>query len=176
MLLPFRRLERERRCEGVGEIAGFVAADGQSRAMGGPVGRERRDDQRAARPDRGRGSFDVLRALDLVGQEVERGAVVLLMFAIAGGADMISGVFRSTIAMSVTPDDMRGRVSGVEIAVYAGGPVLGDVEAGVVGGVVGVPFAVVSGGLACIAAAGAFALWVPSFFGYRRHAKTTSVG
>jgi hypothetical protein len=93
-------------------------------------------------------------------------AVVLLMFAVAGGADMVSGVFRSTIAMSVTPDDMRGRVSGVEIAVYAGGPVLGDVEAGLVGGVAGVPFAIVSGGLACVAAAGVFAAKVGSFRNY----------
>jgi MFS family permease len=93
-------------------------------------------------------------------------AIVLLMFAIAGGADMVSGVFRSTIAMSVTPDDMRGRVSGVEIAVYAGGPVLGDVEAGLVGGVAGIPFAIVSGGLACVAAAGLFAAKVGSFRDY----------
>jgi MFS family permease len=93
-------------------------------------------------------------------------ALVLLMLACAGGADMISGVYRSTIAAAVTPDEMRGRVSGVEIAVYAGGPVLGDVEAGVVGGLVSVPFAIVSGGLACVAAAGAFAKWVPSFTNY----------
>lgn len=93
-------------------------------------------------------------------------AIVLLMFAIAGGADMVSGVFRSTIAMSVTPDDMRGRVSGVEIAVYAGGPVLGDVEAGLVGGVAGVPFAIVSGGFACVAAAALFAAKVGSFRDY----------
>ncbi|HEY5014946.1 MAG TPA: MFS transporter, partial [Acidimicrobiia bacterium] len=56
--------------------------------------------------------------------------VVMAMLACAGGADMISGVYRSTITAAVTPDEMRGRVSGVEIAVYAGGPVLGDVEAG----------------------------------------------
>ena len=95
-----------------------------------------------------------------------RPVIVLLMFAVAGGGDMISGVFRSTIAMSVTPDDMRGRVSGVEIAVYAGGPVLGDVEAGLVGGLAGVPFAIVSGGVACVAAAGLFAAKVGSFRDY----------
>jgi len=92
--------------------------------------------------------------------------LVLLMLACAGAADMISGVYRSTIAAAVTPDEMRGRVSGVEIAVYAGGPVLGDVEAGVVGGLVGVPFAIVSGGLACVAAAGFFAVKVRSFATY----------
>jgi MFS family permease len=94
-------------------------------------------------------------------------AVVLVMLALAGAADMISGVFRSTIAAAVTPDELRGRVSGIEFAVYAGGPVVGDVEAGLVGGLAGVPFAIVSGGLACVAAAVAFAVRVPAFAGYR---------
>jgi len=93
-------------------------------------------------------------------------ALVLALLAVAGGADMISGVFRSAIAAAVTPDELRGRVSGVEFAVYAGGPVVGDVEAGLVGGVAGVPFAIVSGGVACMGAAAAFALRVRSFAGY----------
>ncbi len=95
-------------------------------------------------------------------------AVVLLCLAVAGGADMISGVYRSAIAAAVTPDDLRGRISGVEIAVYAGGPQLGDVEAGLVGGLVSVPFAIVSGGLACVASAGFFAVKVKSFANYVR--------
>jgi MFS family permease len=94
--------------------------------------------------------------------------VVLILFAFAGGADMISGVYRSAIAADVTPDELRGRISGVEIAVYAGGPVLGDVESGVVGGLVSVPFAIVSGGLACVAGAAWFAAKVPSFAHYER--------
>ena len=98
--------------------------------------------------------------------------LVLAMFAVAGGADMISGVYRSTIAASVTRDEMRGRVSGVEIAVYAGGPVLGDVEAGVVGGLAGVPFAIVSGGIACVLAAATFAVRVRSFAAYERPGAT----
>ena len=95
---------------------------------------------------------------------------VLALLVVAGAADMISGVFRSAVAADVTPDELRGRVSGVEIAVYAGGPVLGDVEAGVVGGLLGVPFAIVSGGLACVVGAVAFAVLVPSFAGYVRRA------
>lgn len=93
-------------------------------------------------------------------------ALVLVMLAVAGGADMISGVFRSTIAAAVTPDELRGRVSGIEFAVYAGGPVVGDIEAGIVGGLAGVPFAIVSGGLACVAAAAVFAVRARSFAGY----------
>jgi len=93
-------------------------------------------------------------------------ALVLVLLAVAGGADMISGVYRSAIAASVTPDELRGRVSGVELAVYAGGPVLGDVEAGVVGGLAGVEFAIVSGGVACVVAAVVFAARVRSFATY----------
>jgi hypothetical protein len=80
---------------------------------------------------------------------------------------MVSAVFRSTIAANLTPDDMRGRVSGVEFAVYAGGPVLGDVESGVVGGLAGLPFAIVSGGVACVIAAGLFAARVRGLATYR---------
>ncbi len=94
--------------------------------------------------------------------------LVLAMFTLAGAADMTSGVFRSAVAADVTPDDLRGRVSGVELAVYAGGPVLGDVEAGVVGGLLGLPFAIVSGGVACVVGAAVFAVFVPSFARYVR--------
>jgi MFS family permease len=99
---------------------------------------------------------------------VRQPAFVLAMLACAGGADMISGVYRSAITASVTPDELRGRISGVELAVYAGGPVLGDIEAGIVGGVVSVPFAIVSGGLACIVAAAAFSIWARDFAAYVR--------
>jgi MFS family permease len=95
-------------------------------------------------------------------------AIVLVTLGIAGGADLISGIFRSAIAAGVTPDELRGRVSGVELAVYAGGPVLGDVEAGVVGGLVGVQFAIVSGGIACVVAAAFFGARVRSFANYTR--------
>ena len=102
--------------------------------------------------------------------------LVLAMLAGAGAADMISGVYRSTIAADLTPDDLRGRVSGVEFAVYAGGPVLGDVEAGVVGGLAGLPFAIVSGGVACVLAATWFAARVPAFFNYERRSPTAPGG
>jgi MFS family permease len=96
--------------------------------------------------------------------------LVLAMLACAGAADMISGVYRSAITASVTPDELRGRISGVELAVYAGGPTVGDIEAGVVGGLVGVEFAIVSGGLACVIAAAVFAARVRSFADYVRPA------
>jgi MFS family permease len=92
--------------------------------------------------------------------------LALLMLAVAGGADMWSGIFRTTIAQSVVPDAMRGRLSGIELAVVATGPALGDLEAGVVGSLVSVPFAIVSGGIACIAGVFALGLLVPQFARY----------
>jgi MFS family permease len=56
------------------------------------------------------------------------------MLAIAGAADSISSVCRSTINQTVTPDRMRGRMSAVFSLVVSGGPRLGDIESGTVAG------------------------------------------
>jgi MFS family permease len=72
------------------------------------------------------------------------------MLAIAGAADSISSVCRSTINQTVTPDRMRGRMSAVFSLVVSGGPRLGDIESGTVAGAAGVRFSVVSGGLLCL--------------------------
>ena len=111
-----------------------------------------------------------------VAGSTDRAGIVLAALACAGAADMISGVYRSTIAADLTPDHLRGRVSGVEFAVYAGGPVLGDVEAGVVGGLAGVPFAIVSGGIACVAGAALFAARVRGLASYQRGRDTRPGG
>jgi hypothetical protein len=75
-------------------------------------------------------------------------AVALL--AIAGAADSVSAVCRSSINQMVTPDAMRGRMSSVFSLVVTSGPRLGDVESGVVAGLAGPRVSVTSGGLACI--------------------------
>jgi predicted MFS family arabinose efflux permease len=76
-------------------------------------------------------------------------AAVLL--AVAGAADSVSAVCRSSINQMVTPDAMRGRMSSVFSLVVTSGPRLGDVESGSVAGLAGPRFSVASGGLACIA-------------------------
>jgi MFS family permease len=73
------------------------------------------------------------------------------LLAVAGAADSVSAVCRSTINQTVTPDAMRGRMSSVYSLVVTSGPRLGDVEAGGAAALGGVRFSVVSGGLACIA-------------------------
>jgi predicted MFS family arabinose efflux permease len=87
----------------------------------------------------------------------------LILLAIAGWADVISAVFRSTIIQLTVPDALRGRLSGLQMAVVAGGPRLGDLEAGVVATAFGDTVSVVSGGLACITGALVLARLLPGF-------------
>ena len=89
------------------------------------------------------------------------GALVLL--AVAGWADVISAVFRNTIIQLAVPDALRGRLSGLQIAVVTGGPRVGDLESGVVAAAFGDTVSVVSGGLACIAGALLLARLMPGF-------------
>jgi MFS family permease len=76
--------------------------------------------------------------------------LVVVLLAFAGAADFISAVYRQTILQTYAPDEMRGRMQGVFIAVVAGGPRLGDVRAGATASVATPEFSWVAGGLACI--------------------------
>jgi MFS family permease len=87
----------------------------------------------------------------------------LPLLAIAGWADVISAVFRNTIIQFAGPDELRGRLMGVQIAVVAGGPRVGDLEAGAVANAFGITTSVVSGGLACIVGALVVARLLPGF-------------
>ena len=68
--------------------------------------------------------------------------------------DMISGLFRSVIWNSTIPDELRGRLAGIEQVSYSTGPLLGNVESGVAASLVGVRAAVVSGGMLCVVGRG----------------------
>lgn len=88
------------------------------------------------------------------------------LFALAGAADSVSAVCRSTMMQVLTPDRMRGRVNSVFSLVVAGGPRLGDVESGTVAALTTPAFSVVSGGLICVASVGVVALAFPQLAGY----------
>jgi hypothetical protein len=90
----------------------------------------------------------------------------LVLLAVAGAADNISAVFRSSILQAATPDEYRGRLQGIFTVVVAGGPRLGDVESGAVAALGGEAFSVVSGGLACIAVVGGLVAAMPQFLRY----------
>jgi MFS family permease len=89
-----------------------------------------------------------------------------LLLAVAGAADSVSAVCRTTINQSVTQDRMRGRMSAVYSLVVTSGPRLGDIESGAVAGAAGVRFSVISGGLACIAGVALVVLAFPTLARY----------
>ena len=88
--------------------------------------------------------------------------------AVAGAADVVSAVFRGTILQQSVPDDLRGRLSAVNILVVTGGPRLGDFEAGAVAALTSPTVSVVSGGAACIVGVVVLSALVPAFARYRR--------
>ncbi len=94
-------------------------------------------------------------------------AVALVLLAVAGWADVISAVVRSTVLHSSVPERFRSRMSSIQMAVVQGGPRLGDLESGVVADVVSTQFSVVFGGLASIVGALALVAALPGFRNYR---------
>jgi MFS family permease len=92
--------------------------------------------------------------------------VAALLLALAGAADSVSAVCRSTITQSVTPDAMRGRMGSVFSLVVTSGPRLGDVESGAVAALAGARASVVSGGVACMVSVGAIVLAFPALATY----------
>jgi len=97
--------------------------------------------------------------------------LALVMLAAAGAADNVSAVLRGTILWTVTPDALRGRVSGIEFAQVAATPAIGNVEAGLVASLTSLRFSIVSGGLACVAGTVVVALAVPAFIHYDARAQ-----
>jgi len=85
-------------------------------------------------------------------------ALSYLLFMLVGASDTVSTVIRQTIRQIMTPDRLRGRMTGINQIFFMGGPQLGELEAGVVAALFGVPFAIVSGGLATVVMTG-FIAW-----------------
>lgn len=93
--------------------------------------------------------------------------LALLGLAIAGAADMVSGLFRSLIWNMSIPDDLRGRMAGIEMLSYSIGPQLGQVRSSFSAQLFGLNRAFISGGLLCTAAVGACAAALPTLRNYR---------
>lgn len=77
----------------------------------------------------------------------------LLMLAITGAADTVSTILRQTIRQLSTPNNLRGRMTSVNMIFFMGGPQLGEVEAGAVASLIGAPLSVVTGGIGCLVGA-----------------------
>lgn len=92
--------------------------------------------------------------------------LVLVCLAFAGAGDMLSGLGRSTIWNQTIPDELRGRLAGIEVLSYSVGPQLGQVRAGAMAGWTGTRPAIWGGGLACVAAVGVLTAVLPKLVSY----------
>jgi MFS family permease len=132
-------------------------------ALGGPVARVRRQ------------GLGVLLAVTAWGASIAAFGLApwlwlgIVMLAVAGGADSVSAIFRSTMLQVAAPDEMQGRLSGVYTVVVAGGPRLGDLESGTVATLFTPTISAVSGGVFCVLGVAALAALVPSFARYDAH-------
>jgi MFS family permease len=92
--------------------------------------------------------------------------LVLLFLTLGGAADMVSGIFRGVMWNQTIPDELRGRLAGIELLSYSVGPQLGQTYMGGVAAWRGVRTAVWSGGLLCVGAVGLLALCLPKLMTY----------
>ncbi|MGO9558081.1 MAG: MFS transporter [Acidimicrobiales bacterium] len=106
-----------------------------------------------------------------------------LSLVVAGGGDMVSGLGRTTMWNQSIPDSLRGRLAGIEMLSYASGPTLGNVESGLVDGLLGLRATIVSGGVVCLAGSALISALLPAFWRYdsrtgrlRRSGEDESVG
>jgi MFS family permease len=103
-------------------------------------------------------------------------ALSYLLFGLTGAADTVSTVIRATLRQVMTPDHLRGRMTGVNMIFFMGGPQLGELEAGLIAAVFGAPFAIVTGGLATVLLTGWVAWKYPRLRAYTKTAAGETVG
>ena len=92
--------------------------------------------------------------------------LVLVCLALAGSADMISGVFRGTVWNQTIAETMRGRLAGIEMLSYSVGPLGGQVRAGITADLWSVRGAIASGGVACVVGVAVTAVVLRDFWSY----------
>ena len=105
--------------------------------------------------------------LAIIGFGVSDGLWLALLFlALSGAADSISGLFRGVIWNETIPDELRGRLAGLEMISWSSGPTLGSVEAGAAAALLGLRSSVVVGGALCVGGSAAIAAALPAFWRY----------
>ena len=95
----------------------------------------------------------VVFGLTTIGFGLSRDFVLAIqLLVLMGSADAVSTIIRNTIRQLQTPDFLRGRMTSINQIFFQGGPQLGEVEAGIVAQLFGVPFSIISGGIGCVVA------------------------
>jgi MFS family permease len=92
--------------------------------------------------------------------------LVLPLLMLAGGIDIVSGIFRTAMWNQTIPDEFRGRLAGIGVLSFTVGPQAGQIRAGGVGALIGVRAAIWTGGLSCVAAVGLLAVSLPKLWSY----------
>lgn len=109
-------------------------------------------------------------SIALAGLAMDAGAasvwLILFMLACAGAADMVSGIFRGLMWNQTIPDEVRGRMAGIEMLSYSIGPLLGQVRASTMASMTSLRISLAGGGLMCIVAVGAVAIALPALWRY----------
>lgn len=91
----------------------------------------------------------------------------VFMLALAGGADMVSGLYRGTIWNETIPNTMRGRLAGIEMISYMTGPLIGNTRAGWMASAFSIETSLVGGGILCCIGVFLCAFLLPKFWKYR---------
>jgi MFS family permease len=89
--------------------------------------------------------------------------LVLLFLALAGASDMISALFRSAMWNQTIPDNLRGRLAGIELLSYSLGPLAGQMRAAGMAAATTLSISVTSGGIICVIAVVLLASFLPDF-------------
>lgn len=92
--------------------------------------------------------------------------LVLFFLAAAGASDMVSALFRSAIWNQTIPDELRGRLAGIELLSYSVGPLMGQMRAAMVATATSLSVSVTSGGFMCIIFVAILAILLPTFRKY----------
>ena len=94
--------------------------------------------------------------------------ITLVALAGVGAADTVSMVMRQTIRQLSTPDELRGRMTSVNMLFYIGGPRLGEFEAGIAAQLLGLGPSVMLGGAGVLVATAVLGRIVPALRNYDR--------
>ena len=92
--------------------------------------------------------------------------LVLLFLTIAGASDMVSALFRGNIWNQTIPDNLRGRLAGIELLSYSVGPLAGQLRAASMAAATTLSISVTSGGLMCVVVVAFLAIFLPKMWKY----------
>jgi MFS family permease len=92
--------------------------------------------------------------------------LVLICLAVAGASDQVSALFRTVIWNQTIPDNLRGRLAGIELLSYSVGPLAGQMRAASMAAAFSLSFSVTAGGIICVVVVAILAFLIPEFRKY----------